>query len=190
MLLDTNGTRLWRRLIVRAADAVANSAVIADIYDVCPVGEAGTVSKALVFAWIDPGYRLCVTDDAAGLQLRLRVTARRGMTTETLGMRRNESRNLPLGGLVTACAIELPAIGELITDMGFVLLCVEEDVVVVPSWKVALRRARTGYLLAAMADGAGLEWARSELDDMALDTRAMSWKRQLQPLVARCVRND
>ena len=119
---------------------MADSAVIADIPDVGAVGEAGTVSKALVLPWIDLSYRLCVADDTAGLQPGLYVAARRGVTTVTFGMRRNESRDLPLSGLVTPGAIQLPAIGELVADMGFVLLCVEEHVVIVPSRKVALRR--------------------------------------------------
>ena len=169
---------------------MTNSAVIADIPDMGSMGEAGPVRKALVVAWTKPGYRLCVTDDATGLQLRLHVTARRGMAAVTFRMRRNQSRDLPLGGLVTAGAIEIPSVGELVADMGFMLLCVEEDVEVVPSWKVALRRARTEGLFAAMANSASLERARSELDDMALDTCAMSRKRQFQSLVALGVRND
>src|SRR4029079_19160561 len=104
------------------------------------VGEAGTVSKALVLPWIDLSYRLCVADNAAGLQAGLRVAARRGVTTVTFGMRRNESRVLPLSGLVTPGAIQLPAIGEFVADMGFVLPCVEEHVVIVPSREVTLRR--------------------------------------------------
>jgi len=127
-------------LIICAADRVADSAVIADIPDVGAVGEAGTVSKALVLPWIDLSYRLCVADDAAGLQPGLRVAARRRVTTVTFGMRRNESRDLPLSGLVTPGAIQLPAIGELVAAMGFVLLCVEKHVVIIPSRKIALRR--------------------------------------------------
>ena len=68
---------------------MADGAVIADIPDVGPVGEAGPVSKALVLAWIDLSYRLGVADDAAGLQLRPGVAARRGVATVTFGMRRN-----------------------------------------------------------------------------------------------------
>ena len=91
---------------------------------------------------------------------------------------------------MTAGAIEIPSVGELVPDMGFVLLCVEKYIVVVPLWKIALRRARAEGLFAAMADPASLERARSELDDMTFDTRAMSRKRQLESVVARCVGND
>ena len=176
-------------MIICAADRVADSAVIADIPDVGAVGEAGPVSKARVLSWIDLSYRLCVADDAAGLQPGLYVAGRRSVTTVTFGMRRNESRDLPLSGLVTAGAIETPSVGELVPDMGFVLLCVEKYVVVVPLWKIALRRARAEGLFAAMADPASLERAGSELDNMALDTRAMSRKRQVESFVARCVWN-
>ena len=76
-------------MIVSAADRMADSAVIADIPDVGPVGEAGSVSKAFVFTWIDLSYRLGVADDAADLQLRPGVAARRGVATVTFRMRRN-----------------------------------------------------------------------------------------------------
>jgi hypothetical protein len=100
-------------------------------------------------------------------------------------MVRDKARDLPLARFVAEGAIELAIVGKRVSDVRFVLLPVEEHIEVIPRRKIPLRRALGQSLRAVVADVAGLERTRCELNDMTFDARTMSGELEAQPLVAR-----
>lgn len=103
------------------------------------------------------------------------------MADVTFRVRGDSQRSLLGSRLVAEVAIRLLAVGQFVFDVRFVLFGIEESVEVLPRGKIALRRA--GRQTLAMADGAGLKRARSELCDVAFDAGFMSRELDLEAFV-------
>src|SRR5262249_5244490 len=149
---------------------------------VLDVRELGAVSAAreLGVEWLGLSidHPLRVADHAVAFHLRLLVEAARRVADVTFGMRADGLGQTFLNRLMAKSAVHLFAVGQLVSDVQFVLLGVEKRVEIVTQREVALRRARDQPLLSIVTDDASLLRLRGELNDVTFDAGFVAWEFQ------------